>query len=34
MSNAVGSLEALKATDPDVYAAIIAEESGSVTGCS
>ena len=26
MSDAVGSLDALKATDPDVYAAIIAEE--------
>ena len=26
MSNAIGSLDALKATDPDVYAAIIAEE--------
>ena len=26
MSDAIGSLDALKATDPDVYAAIIAEE--------
>ena len=26
MSDAVGSLDALKTTDPDVYAAIIAEE--------
>ena len=26
MNDAVGSLDALKATDPDVYAAIVAEE--------